>query len=153
MSIWACYLNVYVLESLMYSCVSYQILGKSSTDVVQRIKKALPRLPPVQIARDGTIMEWVSFFLFLYLPGDYIDLFNFIIYLSFMHRRKILRILRFITDMYPICLVFILGIPWHWSKHLTSAKLLPIASIKEVPFCCIKSAVLVFYPFYEVFSL
>jgi alpha-L-fucosidase 2 len=28
--------------------------------VVQRIKKALPNLPPVKVARDGTIMEWVS---------------------------------------------------------------------------------------------
>jgi hypothetical protein len=56
--------NVYVLEAMMYSYVYYQILGKSSTDVVQRIKKALPRLPPVQISSDGTIMEWVSSFFF-----------------------------------------------------------------------------------------
>ena len=28
--------------------------------MVQRIKKALPNLPPVKVARDGTIMEWVS---------------------------------------------------------------------------------------------
>ncbi|KAL6854381.1 hypothetical protein ACP4OV_019284 [Aristida adscensionis] len=41
---------------------SADILGKSETDVVQRIKKALPRLPPMKIARDGTIMEWAQDF-------------------------------------------------------------------------------------------
>jgi hypothetical protein len=56
-----------MLEAMMDSYVSYQILGKSSTDVVQRIKKALPRLPPVQISRDGTIMEWVSLFFYLFI--------------------------------------------------------------------------------------
>ncbi|TVU30685.1 hypothetical protein EJB05_22319 [Eragrostis curvula] len=40
----------------------YQILGKPETDVVQRIKKALPRLRPIKIARDGTIMEWAQDF-------------------------------------------------------------------------------------------
>uniref|UniRef100_A0A0D9XIQ0 Uncharacterized protein n=1 Tax=Leersia perrieri TaxID=77586 RepID=A0A0D9XIQ0_9ORYZ len=54
------------------ACVSYsttmdmsiirEILGKSDTDVVQRIKKAIPRLPPIKVARDGTIMEWAQDF-------------------------------------------------------------------------------------------
>ncbi|OEL28147.1 Alpha-L-fucosidase 2 [Dichanthelium oligosanthes] len=38
------------------------ILGKSDTNVVQRIKKALPNLRPVKVARDGTIMEWAEEF-------------------------------------------------------------------------------------------
>ncbi|GJM89995.1 hypothetical protein PR202_ga06230 [Eleusine coracana subsp. coracana] len=38
------------------------ILGKSETDVVQRIKKALPRLRPINIATDGTVMEWAQDF-------------------------------------------------------------------------------------------
>uniref|UniRef100_J3N1V5 Glycosyl hydrolase family 95 N-terminal domain-containing protein n=2 Tax=Oryza brachyantha TaxID=4533 RepID=J3N1V5_ORYBR len=42
--------------------VSSDILGKSDTDVVQRIKKAVPRLPPIKVARDGTIMEWAQEF-------------------------------------------------------------------------------------------
>ncbi|KQJ96581.1 hypothetical protein BRADI_3g25226v3 [Brachypodium distachyon] len=42
--------------------LSADILGKSGTDVVQRIKKALPRLPPIKIARDITIMEWARDF-------------------------------------------------------------------------------------------
>ncbi|VAH87998.1 unnamed protein product [Triticum turgidum subsp. durum] len=42
--------------------LSADILGKSSTDVVQRIKAALPRLPPIKIGRDGTIMEWAQDF-------------------------------------------------------------------------------------------
>ncbi|KAL6623026.1 hypothetical protein ACP70R_021458 [Stipagrostis hirtigluma subsp. patula] len=41
---------------------SADILGKSDAYVVQRIKKALPRLPPMKIARDGTIMEWAQDF-------------------------------------------------------------------------------------------
>jgi hypothetical protein len=77
------YVYVYMLEAMIDSYVSYQILGKSSTDVVQRIKKALPRLPPVQISRDGTIMEWVSLFFYLFISGDYIRMFNFIILIFF----------------------------------------------------------------------
>ncbi|KAL5225739.1 hypothetical protein ABZP36_012378 [Zizania latifolia] len=42
--------------------VSSDILRKSDTDVVQRIKKAIPRLPPIKVARDGTIMEWAQDF-------------------------------------------------------------------------------------------
>ncbi|XP_062205578.1 alpha-L-fucosidase 2-like isoform X2 [Phragmites australis] len=42
--------------------LSADILGKSDTDVVQRIKKALPSLPPIKIARDGSIMEWAQDF-------------------------------------------------------------------------------------------
>ncbi|KAG2577887.1 hypothetical protein PVAP13_6NG267500 [Panicum virgatum] len=38
--------------------LSAEVLGKSDTDLVKNIKKALPRLPPIQIARDRTIMEW-----------------------------------------------------------------------------------------------
>ncbi|ONM00983.1 Alpha-L-fucosidase 2 [Zea mays] len=42
--------------------LSADILGKSDTNVVQRIKKALPNLPPMKVARDGTIMEWAQDF-------------------------------------------------------------------------------------------
>ncbi|XP_062200506.1 alpha-L-fucosidase 2-like [Phragmites australis] len=38
--------------------LSAEVLGKSNTVLAERIKKALPRLPPIQIARDRTIMEW-----------------------------------------------------------------------------------------------
>lgn len=41
---------------------SADIIGKSDTNVVQRIKKALPNLPPIKVARDGTIMEWAQDF-------------------------------------------------------------------------------------------
>ncbi|XBI70148.1 hypothetical protein VPH35_064708 [Triticum aestivum] len=61
--------------------LSADILGKSSTDVVQRIKAALPRLPPIKIGRDGTIMEWVciNLLFFLSLKMICIGLFSFII--------------------------------------------------------------------------
>uniref|UniRef100_A0A0E0QXT3 Uncharacterized protein n=1 Tax=Oryza rufipogon TaxID=4529 RepID=A0A0E0QXT3_ORYRU len=42
--------------------MSSDILGKSDSDMVQRIKKAIPRLPPIKVARDGTIMEWAQDF-------------------------------------------------------------------------------------------
>ena len=35
------------------------MLGKSDDDLVERVRKAQPRLPPTKIARDGSIMEWV----------------------------------------------------------------------------------------------
>ncbi|CAD6226243.1 unnamed protein product [Miscanthus lutarioriparius] len=38
--------------------LSAEILEKSDTDLVEKIKKVLPRLPPIHIARDNTIMEW-----------------------------------------------------------------------------------------------
>ncbi|KAJ3669480.1 hypothetical protein LUZ60_011430 [Juncus effusus] len=37
---------------------SAEVLGKSETDLIQRIKNTLPKLPPIKVARDGTIMEW-----------------------------------------------------------------------------------------------
>jgi hypothetical protein len=49
-----------------------QVLGKSDTALVQKINKALPRLPSVTIAKDKTIMEWVNAQAFLWL-----DLFLF----------------------------------------------------------------------------
>lgn len=37
-----------------------QVLGKSDTTLVEKIKKALPKLFPITIAKDRTIMEWVN---------------------------------------------------------------------------------------------
>ncbi|BAH94819.1 Os10g0339600 [Oryza sativa Japonica Group] len=45
---------------------------------------------------------------------------------------RIFRILKFTTDMYLTCLVFIQDILCHLRKHLTFAKPLQIVSIKEV---------------------
>ncbi|KAJ1286965.1 hypothetical protein BS78_03G393100 [Paspalum vaginatum] len=42
--------------------LSADIIGKSDTNMVQRIKKAMPNLPPIKVARDGTIMEWAQDF-------------------------------------------------------------------------------------------
>nr|AAK98716.1 Hypothetical protein [Oryza sativa Japonica Group] len=95
--------------------MSSDILGKSDSDMVQRIKKAIPRLPPIKVARDGTIMEWLFSECLLYVD-----------------RHRIFRILKFTTDMYLTCLVFIQDILCHLRKHLTFAKPLQIVSIKEV---------------------
>ncbi|XAR72944.1 Alpha-L-fucosidase [Bertholletia excelsa] len=35
-----------------------EVLGKSEDDLIERVQKALPRLYPPKIARDGSIMEW-----------------------------------------------------------------------------------------------
>lgn len=37
-----------------------QVLGKSDDALVGRVRVALPRLLPTKIARDGSVMEWVS---------------------------------------------------------------------------------------------
>ncbi|KAF7127057.1 hypothetical protein RHSIM_Rhsim11G0156500 [Rhododendron simsii] len=39
-----------------------EALGKSGDDLVERVRKALPRLYPTKIARDGSIMEWAQDF-------------------------------------------------------------------------------------------
>lgn len=39
-----------------------EVLGKSKTDLIQRVLKAQPRLPPTKIARDGSILEWAQDF-------------------------------------------------------------------------------------------
>jgi hypothetical protein len=43
-----------------------QVLGKSDTALVLEINKVLPRLPPITIAKDKTIMEWVNAQVFLW---------------------------------------------------------------------------------------
>ncbi|KAF8780867.1 hypothetical protein HU200_000820 [Digitaria exilis] len=47
-----------IREVFLAVLLSAEVLGKSDTDLVKNVKKALPRLPPIQIARDRTIMEW-----------------------------------------------------------------------------------------------
>ncbi|MCD9637534.1 Alpha-L-fucosidase 2 [Datura stramonium] len=39
-----------------------EVLGKSEDDLIKRVRKAQPRLCPIRIARDGTIMEWAQDF-------------------------------------------------------------------------------------------
>ncbi|KAG0492666.1 hypothetical protein HPP92_006064 [Vanilla planifolia] len=41
---------------------SAEVLGKTDTDLINRIKAALPKLPPTRISRDGCIMEWAQDF-------------------------------------------------------------------------------------------
>ncbi|XP_038983428.1 alpha-L-fucosidase 2-like isoform X2 [Phoenix dactylifera] len=41
---------------------SAEILGRSDSDFIKQINKALSRLPPTKIARDGSIMEWAQDF-------------------------------------------------------------------------------------------
>ncbi|XP_072971528.1 alpha-L-fucosidase 2 [Typha angustifolia] len=41
---------------------SSEVLGKTNTDLIEQIKKALSRLPPTKVARDGSIMEWAQDF-------------------------------------------------------------------------------------------
>lgn len=39
-----------------------EVLGKSEDPLLERVRKAQPRLPPTKIARDGSIMEWAQDF-------------------------------------------------------------------------------------------
>ena len=43
--------NLYVL--------SKQVIGKTKDNIVRKVCKAQPRLRPLYIAQDGSIMEWV----------------------------------------------------------------------------------------------
>lgn len=36
-----------------------QVLGKNEDSLIAKVREAQPRLPPVRIARDGSVMEWV----------------------------------------------------------------------------------------------
>ncbi|KAM0872633.1 hypothetical protein ACQ4PT_038597 [Festuca glaucescens] len=55
-----------IREIFMAVVSSAEVLGKSDTALVQEIKKVLPRLPPITIAKDKTIMEWVNAQVFLW---------------------------------------------------------------------------------------
>ncbi|CAA6657470.1 unnamed protein product [Spirodela intermedia] len=39
-----------------------EVLGRTEDDFIQKVRKALSRLPPTRIARDGSIMEWAQDF-------------------------------------------------------------------------------------------
>ncbi|CAK9187089.1 unnamed protein product [Ilex paraguariensis] len=39
-----------------------EVLGKSADGLIERVRKAQPRLYPIKIARDGSIMEWAQDF-------------------------------------------------------------------------------------------
>ncbi|XP_034575714.1 alpha-L-fucosidase 2 isoform X2 [Setaria viridis] len=47
-----------IREIFLAVIASAEVLGKYDTTLVQRINQALPRLPPIMIAKDCTIMEW-----------------------------------------------------------------------------------------------
>ncbi|KAK1680596.1 hypothetical protein QYE76_041444 [Lolium multiflorum] len=51
-----------IREIFMAVVSSAEVLGKSDTALVQEINKVLPRLPPITIAKDKTIMEWAQDF-------------------------------------------------------------------------------------------
>ncbi|KAJ4820161.1 Alpha-L-fucosidase 2 [Rhynchospora pubera] len=52
-------MDMAIIREMFVSVISAaEILGKSQTDLVAKIKTALPKLPPYKIARDGTVMEW-----------------------------------------------------------------------------------------------
>lgn len=56
------YINsiVSILTNSVSFCTCEQVLGKSKDDLVENVKKAQQKLYPTKIARDGSIMEWVS---------------------------------------------------------------------------------------------
>lgn len=102
-----------------------QILGRSQDAVIGKVREAQSKLPPTKIARDGSIMEWVShYFEFrtllrsyhLLRPMTVIDFENLFIkcghvYISSLlyGRHKILRIQIRIIDMYRIFLACFQG--------------------------------------------
>ncbi|KAF5789996.1 putative alpha-L-fucosidase [Helianthus annuus] len=56
-------MDMSIIKEVFNAIVSAaEVLGKSKTDVVQRVLKAQPRLYPTKIARDGSILEWAQDF-------------------------------------------------------------------------------------------
>ncbi|XP_006661702.1 alpha-L-fucosidase 2-like isoform X1 [Oryza brachyantha] len=56
-------MDISIIQDVFQAVVSSaEVLGKCDTDLVERIKKALPMLPPIKIAQDHTIMEWAQDF-------------------------------------------------------------------------------------------
>ncbi|CAL5379019.1 unnamed protein product [Camellia sinensis] len=52
-------MDMSIIKEVFSAVVSAaQALGKSDDDLVDRVRKAQPRLYPTKIARDGSIMEW-----------------------------------------------------------------------------------------------
>ncbi|XP_076912815.1 alpha-L-fucosidase 2-like, partial [Bidens hawaiensis] len=56
-------MDMSIIKEVFASIVSAaEVLGKSKTDVIQRVVKAQQRLYPTKIARDGSILEWAQDF-------------------------------------------------------------------------------------------
>ncbi|GMP38458.1 hypothetical protein CsSME_00009698 [Camellia sinensis var. sinensis] len=56
-------MDMSIIKEVFSAVVSAaQALGKSDDDLVDRVRKAQPRLYPTKIARDGSIMEWAQDF-------------------------------------------------------------------------------------------
>ncbi|XP_078164084.1 1,2-alpha-L-fucosidase isoform X1 [Carex rostrata] len=52
-------MDMAIIREIFFSVISAaEILEKSESDLVNKIKTALPNLPPYKIARDSTLMEW-----------------------------------------------------------------------------------------------
>lgn len=56
-------MDISIIREIFLAVISAaELLGKSETTLVASIKQALPRLPPIMIAKDRTIMEWAQDF-------------------------------------------------------------------------------------------
>ncbi|KAI3704178.1 hypothetical protein L1987_74393 [Smallanthus sonchifolius] len=56
-------MDMSIIKEVFTAIVSAaEVLGKSKTDLIQRVLKAQPRLYPTKIARDGSILEWAQDF-------------------------------------------------------------------------------------------
>ncbi|KAL8239501.1 hypothetical protein R6Q59_016068 [Mikania micrantha] len=56
-------MDMSIIKEVFTAIVSAaEVLGKGKTDLIQRVLKALPRLYPTKIARDGSILEWAKDF-------------------------------------------------------------------------------------------
>lgn len=52
-------MDIAIIREVFYAILSSaEVLGKSDSDLVKRIRTALPKLPPTRISRDGSILEW-----------------------------------------------------------------------------------------------
>ncbi|KAJ0973750.1 hypothetical protein J5N97_015715 [Dioscorea zingiberensis] len=56
-------MDIAIIKEIFLSVLSSaEVLERTNSDFIGRIKKTLTRLPPTKIARDGTILEWAQDF-------------------------------------------------------------------------------------------
>ncbi|KOM41496.1 hypothetical protein LR48_Vigan04g169400 [Vigna angularis] len=53
-------MDVAIIDEVFSTFLSaYKVVGRTNDNIVQKVCTAQPRLRPLYIAQDGSIMEWV----------------------------------------------------------------------------------------------
>jgi len=53
-------MDVELIRQLFQECIKASIILHDHSDFIDKLKKAIKKLPPIQIGKDGTIQEWIK---------------------------------------------------------------------------------------------